>query len=98
MERNYLVERLFAAQAAAAEKASRETDAARLGNESASDLAKTIVTLQEFLAELGISYSTYRCLRTEGKMPPEIRLSKRLIKFSREDIEAWRRAASGSRS
>ncbi len=52
------------------------------------------LTLREFLAHLGISYSTYRSLRADGKMPPEIRLTQRLIKFSRLDVEAWQREAA----
>lgn len=48
------------------------------------------VRLKDFLKELGVSYSSYRLLRAEGKMPQEMRLSKRTIIFSRAEIDRWR--------
>ena len=47
------------------------------------------MTLQEFLLLLKLSYSAYRKLRSEGKMPPEIKLSRRTIRFSRRAVNEW---------
>lgn len=56
------------------------------------------LTLQEFLQEAGISYSTYRTLRAQGRMPAEIRLSRRTIRISRDAIKAWRHDTEESTS
>ena len=48
------------------------------------------LTLQDFLKEVGLSYSTYRSLRAQGRTPKEIRLSKRTIRISRAAIAEWR--------
>lgn len=53
------------------------------------------LNIKELLNELGINYLSYRHLRAEGKMPPEIRFSKRLFRISRTDVDAWRQTAGG---
>jgi predicted DNA-binding transcriptional regulator AlpA len=42
------------------------------------------------MREMGLSYTAYRHLRLQGKMPQEIRLSKRTIRFSKAEIAKWR--------
>jgi len=48
------------------------------------------LSISEFLAELDISYSTYRKLRAQGKMPQETALSRRTIRISKAAIKAWK--------
>jgi predicted DNA-binding transcriptional regulator AlpA len=57
---------------------------------SASSSSDGFLSLQEFLREIRLSGTAYRNLRAQGKMPPEIRLSARTIRFSKAEIEKWR--------
>lgn len=43
----------------------------------------------------GLSLSGFRRLRRLGRGPREIRFSERLLRFRREDVEAW--LAKGNR-
>jgi predicted DNA-binding transcriptional regulator AlpA len=77
---------------------------ARLEEEDERDRAKRgpslsesegFITLRQFLRELGLSHTAYQNMRRAGKMPPEIRLSKRTIRFSKAEIAKWRDAGGG---
>jgi hypothetical protein len=46
--------------------------------------------LGAWLRKVGISYSTYRTMRAEGKAPRELRPTKRTILITKEAEEAWR--------
>ena len=98
--RSEYVDELRAALRAALETLERAVESEAAGpppsmqEKCGSTTQSEFLTQKEFLALLGISYSTYRHLRAEGKMPPEIRLTARTIKISRADVEAWERGAA----
>lgn len=46
--------------------------------------------LRAWLKSMNLSYTTYRRLRAQGKMPTEIRLSQRTILISKQAIAEWR--------
>lgn len=48
------------------------------------------VTVNEFMRSMGLSHSSYRRLRREGRTPPEFRLSANTARISRAEIEKWR--------
>lgn len=65
---------------------------------AALEVGEGFVRLRDFLKRVGMSYSTYRVLRQQGKTPKEMRLSKRTIVISEAAIKEWRMQSESSQS
>ena len=48
-----------------------------------------MLTTKQVAAWLGLSATTLEIWRTEGRGPPFVRLSPRMVRYRRSDVQAW---------
>jgi predicted DNA-binding transcriptional regulator AlpA len=48
-----------------------------------------LLTMEDLTSRLRVSFATVRRMRSRGRLPAEIRISARSVRFQLNDVEDW---------